>query len=128
MTRGPEVIEQSLELAARGYNASQIARELGVPRRTVADWIAGRVPRGRTNAASCPTCGGQHRAHADLPDVYVYLLGLYLGDGYVAPHPRGVHRLRVTLDKAYPEIIAECAAAMRAIMPRNPVGQIAAQG
>src|SRR3954452_18396193 len=45
---------------------------------------------------------------------YAYLLGLYLGDGYVATMPR-TFRLRVTLDDAYPGIVAEAAAAIRAV-------------
>jgi hypothetical protein len=40
---------------------------------------------------------------------------MYLGDGCISRHRRGVWRLRVTLDAAYPAIVAECAAAMRAV-------------
>ena len=36
---------------------------------------------------------------------YVYLLGLYLGDGYISEHRRSVYRLRIVLDVKYPEII-----------------------
>jgi hypothetical protein len=55
------------------------------------------------------------------PGAYAYLLGLYLGDGYLAAHPKGVFRLRITLDEAYPEIIAECARAIEALLPGNKV-------
>ena len=64
-----------------------------------------------------------HRFEA-LPPEYVYLLGLYLGDGHVATHPRGVHKLRVTLDARYPAIVEECADAMQRVLPRNAVGRI----
>jgi hypothetical protein len=40
---------------------------------------------------------------------------MYLGDGCISRHPRGVWRLRVTLDAAYPGIVAECASAMSAV-------------
>jgi hypothetical protein len=53
----------------------------------------------------------------------VYLLGLYLGDGYIAAHRRGVYRLRITLDVRYPGIIQECEAAMRAVLPWNRTGR-----
>jgi hypothetical protein len=51
----------------------------------------------------------------------VYLLGLYLGDGCISAHPRGVYRLRITLDLRYPGIVEECEAALRAVLPLNHV-------
>jgi hypothetical protein len=47
--------------------------------------------------------------------------GMYLGDGCLSRHPRGVWRLRVTLDSAYPVIVAECASAMRNVSPGRRV-------
>jgi hypothetical protein len=47
---------------------------------------------------------------------------MYLGDGSIATHPRGVFRLRVSLDRAYPRIIGECMAAMAIVMPASKVG------
>ena len=46
---------------------------------------------------------------------YAYLLGMYLGDGYISAGRRGVWRLRVSCDSKYPEIIRSCCAAMEAI-------------
>ena len=43
---------------------------------------------------------------------YVYLLGTYLGDGCLSAHPRGVYKLRVYLDLAYPGIIREVVGAI----------------
>jgi hypothetical protein len=54
----------------------------------------------------------------------VYLLGLYLGDGSISTHRRGVHKLRVSLDKRYPKIVDECAAAMTAVMPRSQTKRV----
>jgi hypothetical protein len=51
--------------------------------------------------------------------LYAYLLGLYLGDGCLSGHARGVWKLRITLDAIYPGIITECAEAVRAITPRH---------
>jgi hypothetical protein len=48
-------------------------------------------------------------------------LGLYLGDGTVSDHPRGVCRLRVSLDRAYPAIVAECCAVITIEVPNNVV-------
>jgi hypothetical protein len=45
---------------------------------------------------------------------YVYLLGLYLGDGSLARFPR-TYRLEIFLDPKYPNLIEECARAMRTV-------------
>jgi hypothetical protein len=42
-------------------------------------------------------------------------LGLYLGDGYIASHPRGVYRLRICCANVYPELIERCEQAMGTI-------------
>ncbi len=55
---------------------------------------------------------------------YSYLLGLYLGDGYISLHPRGVFRLRISLDRAYPAIVGECVAAMSIVVPASKVGLV----
>lgn len=48
---------------------------------------------------------------------YAYLLGMYLGDGCISRHARGVFRLRVISDIKYSGIIDECSRAMEAVMP-----------
>jgi hypothetical protein len=89
-----------LELVRAGWDDCEIARETGIPRRTIRDWRTGRTPdfdRRRTrpspNARSCAVCRGDPLS---LPQsASTYLLGLYLGDGCIATHPRGVFRLRI---------------------------------
>jgi hypothetical protein len=54
----------------------------------------------------------------------VYLFGLYLGDGCISAHPRGVYRLRITLDERYPGIVDACAAAIRKLLPSNSIGRV----
>jgi hypothetical protein len=59
----------------------------------------------------------------DLPPApYAYLLGLYLGDGWLAAMPRGVYSLRLSLDQRYPEIIASASRAIAAVNPGRAVG------
>jgi hypothetical protein len=60
----------------------------------------------------------------ELPRAYVYLLGLYLGDGTISKHRRRVYRLRVFLDKKYPAIVSECARAMADVMLANRVDRL----
>ena len=43
---------------------------------------------------------------------YAYLLGVYLGDGWLSSHRGSQHRLRVALDAQYPLITFEVAQAM----------------
>jgi hypothetical protein len=116
-----ETIEEVLALARQGLGARRISAQTGVPVRTVTDWLRGRTPRAVSDDG-CLVCGGR-RHRIDEPKAYVYLLGLYLGDGYVASHARGVQKLRITLDVRYTGIIDECAAAMKRIVPRNRVHQ-----
>jgi Homeodomain-like domain len=124
MTRPIETVKQSLELAAAGLSTSEVARRVGVPRSTVRDWLAGRVPTGYGRGKhGCGTCGGVHDLDA-LPASYVYLLGMYLGDGCLSEHPRGVFKLRISLDARYPGIAVECERAMRAVMPKNRIGRV----
>jgi hypothetical protein len=111
-------IKAALDLAQAGANATEIARELAVPRRTVCDWLRGSVPHRSACDAGCTVT---HDFGA-LPAAYVYLLGLYLGDGSIATHPRGVYRLRFSLDTRYPGIIDECARAISEVAPANRVG------
>lgn len=53
-----------------------------------------------------------------MPSVpYAYLLGMYLGDGTISRHPRGVYKIRIVCDSQYPRIVDECRQAIDALMP-----------
>ncbi len=72
---------------------------------------------------TCPRCPNSTEF---LPGItafaYVYLLGLYLGDGTISSHRRSVYHLRIFLDRAYPRIVQECEAAMSIVLPASKVG------
>lgn len=103
-------------LIAAGLNDCAIARQTGVPRRTVCDW--------RRRPSACPrstrgplSCDGHD--FSSLPaKQYSYLLGLYLGDGCISQHARAYH-LRITLDTRYPGILECCREAIDTLMPRQ---------
>lgn len=123
----PERVAEVLHLHRAGLNVSQVSRRTGVSRATVRDWIEGRVPRGRLRTLgrrSCPRCGHDEHVPDALPASYVYLLGVYLGDGCISTHHRGVHRLRIVLDLKYPSIIEEVAAAIQSVVPHNKVSRL----
>lgn len=102
-------------LAAGDINASQIADITGIPRSTVRGWLS--RPEPEPMQAWHPIFDP-----ASLPQrEYGYLLGFYLGDGWISRGRRDVYRLRIKTDARYPAIVAECAAAMQAVMPGNRV-------
>jgi hypothetical protein len=55
---------------------------------------------------------------------YTYLLGLYLGDGYLVTFPRGVYKLRITCANRYRGLIRQCELAMGQVLP-NKVNRVA---
>jgi hypothetical protein len=99
-----ETFAAALELRTIGMDASWIARELVVPRRTVDHWLR----RGRPGRVPNPP-----RPLAEEP--FAYLLGLYLGDGHIARGGHGQHVLSIACDSAYPGII-EAASTARALV------------
>lgn len=128
-----EVVAEALRLRdEEGLGARRAAKKLDLSVATVRDWHAGKLPRhsrpispgDASGAAICPRCGqGEHAVDRFGPG-YVHLLGLYLGDGSISTHPRGVFRLRVFLDKKYPQIIDECAESMRGVVPGNRIHRL----
>jgi hypothetical protein len=119
--RSVEEIERCEVLFAEGLSTAEVARRTGIPRTTVRTWRAAPRPTQRTGPR-CARCGHPtHAAQAHGTAQYAYLLGLYLGDGTLARHARGVYRLDVTLDERYPGIVAEAAAAIAQVLPGNRV-------
>lgn len=114
--RSIEDRDQVAALVAAGLNDCEIARRTGIPRPTVRDWRRQPNPRGSPRHANDPSIG-------DLPKApYAYLLGIYLGDGYLAPTVRGSRQLRIYLDNVYPAIILECARTLEALFPGRRAG------
>lgn len=115
-----------------GLGARRVARRLGLSVSTVKDWHAGKLPQhsratlrnGDPIPPACPVCGQDEHRFDQLPPAYVYLLGLYLGDGTISTHQRGVYRLRIFLDMKYPGIVEESEAAMGDVMPGNRVERL----
>src|SRR4051812_27189325 len=79
---------------------------------------AGNGPRLARGADTSQPPGGTElsdlrRGRAPLSRVWpiptYHLVGLYLGDGCISAHPRGVFRLRVVLDAAYPSTVDQAA-------------------
>jgi hypothetical protein len=80
--------------------------------------------RARRPDELCQRCGGEPHDYRNLSEPYVYLLGLYLGDGCISTHPRGVFRLRIVLDIRYPALVDACEAAIVHVAPKNKVHRL----
>jgi hypothetical protein len=92
----------------------------------VSEWIYRHVPQAwSSRELQCKVCGGDSHRFEELPLSYSYLLGLYLGDGSIAWHPRGVYKLRLSLDPAYPRILDEAELALRQVVPASKVNRYA---
>jgi hypothetical protein len=107
-------------LAAQGLNDCAIARQTGIPRRTVRDLRCVTTIRARLPLESS-ACGIDHDFSALPAPAYSYLLGIYLGDGCISRGGR-VWRLRITLDSRYPGIIDRTRKAIEALMPGQRPG------
>jgi hypothetical protein len=121
--RTADEVDRVLALLGVGLTATEVACATGIPRSTVRDWGCGRGRR-LSRRSECPKHDFASLAGHD----YAYLLGMYLGDGCISGHRRGVWRLRVTLDAAYPNIIAECASAMSAVSSGRRVNVLRKRG
>ena len=123
--RSQEEVATVLDLVRTGLNDCEISRRTGIPRGTIRDWRRGRRPNFERTRATCAVCVGNPLA---LPQAaYTYLLGLYLGDGYLVAFPRAVYKLRITCADRYPDLIRQCEFAMTQILP-NKVNRAARQG
>jgi hypothetical protein len=127
VTRERAEVDWVLALAATGVNSCEISRRTGIPRSTIVAWRLGRVPGGPgrrpdRGTAACLRCSG-YREHPFpvLTDyAYAYLLGMYLGDGCLLRAARkGVYRLNISLDAAYPIICEEAQAAATIVVPAS---------
>lgn len=115
--RSQTEFDRAMNLVRSGLNDCQVARRTGIPRRTIRDWRA-RGRRTSPSEVSCPFCGPAELNQSE----YLYLLGLYLGDGCLSEHHGGVFRLRITLDSRYPGIVEECCRAISRVVPSKHPG------
>jgi hypothetical protein len=109
--RSRQEVDHVLELAREGLGASAIARSTGIPRSTVRDWLAERVPRAPRAPQPRPTVP---------PAAYSHFLGLYLGDGHLV-RLRRTFMLRIFFDARYPGLIGEAVRSVRAVAPDQRV-------
>lgn len=125
---GTDVRQKALTLLRGGARNADVARKLNVPAGTISYWRhLDRAKRGECPGKPiplCPRCDGR-----DLDEAaYAYLLGLYLGDGCVNHHRRGIYYLRIACADDWPGLIDACMEAMRRVCPANKVCRVQRQG
>lgn len=106
-------------LHADGAAVAEVARQLKLPYRTVRDWchLTFQTDPGQPKSPRpCWACDTPRRT-PEKQEEYAYLLGLYLGDGYLATSMR-VPVLRIACAEAYPALIDACERAMRATLAK----------
>ncbi|MBL1084826.1 helix-turn-helix domain-containing protein [Streptomyces actinomycinicus] len=118
--------KRALALMAQGRSLNSVSRETGISRYAIRSWQTRLEPRERVSKP-CPRCR-ETPGFPEDPAVYAYLLGLYLGDGCISAHRKGVYVMRVALDNAWPGIIDTCETAMRTVRPDNRVCRVRRQG
>ena len=121
--------ERILSLWESGETKKGIARSTGISRSTVRDCIAlygslAGLEQNRERASrSTPDAllnSIQNSQNRDIQTAYAYLLGIYLGDGYIVRHGQ-IYYLRIILDNAYPGIIEHCQSSLQILLPLNRV-------
>ncbi|MFD3874972.1 transcriptional regulator [Streptomyces sp. NPDC058623] len=112
----------ALGLLTEGRSMNSVSRETGISRAAIRAWQIRLEPLPHPNQWA--PCDGRP---VD-PTAYAYLLGLYLGDGCISAHPRGGHLLRIACADAWPGLIEECRAAIRAVRPSDKAYVLQRQG
>ncbi|GLX20043.1 transcriptional regulator [Streptomyces lavendulae] len=111
----------ALALLGEGKSINSVSKETGISRAAIRAWRTRIDPLPRMNQSA--PCSGPSDAAA-----YAYLLGLYLGDGCISPHPRGGHHLRIACADTWPGLIELCRAAILAVRPTAKVYVLQRQG
>jgi hypothetical protein len=128
--------QRILRLWEAGQTQVDIERITGIPRGTVGDCIrryktlAGlEAQRERASKSTVEITLQRIHQQLEVQQAYAYLLGLYLGDGSIVLNKnQRSYRLRITLDKKYPLIIASCQQSISLILPDNKPSLVPSEG
>ncbi|MFC7306481.1 helix-turn-helix domain-containing protein [Streptomyces monticola] len=111
---------RALALVAQGRSLNSVSKETGISRAAISSWLARIEPLPRMRSAD---------PGPPVDDAaYSYLLGLYLGDGCISPHPRKGYYLRIACADAWPGLIELCREAITAVRPEVGVHLLQRQG
>jgi hypothetical protein len=113
-------------------------KKLGIPRCTVKDWYkrfdSGKYPNWQQEMVSKTIgespCGFDSLLPHQLFDraAYAFVLGNYLGDGYISCQKNGVYKLRIFQTAKYTGLIELQAKILQRILPENKVSVVIQKG
>jgi hypothetical protein len=135
--RTDEEYREILGLWEQGFAKKRIAIMTGIPRATVRDCIhrydsVRGLEKFREENPNAPATLHMlkvpiYEEDNSIRQAYTYLLGMYLGDGYINKEPR-TYKLRLFLATAYPNIITASIEAIDTLLPTNKVCVVQGQG
>lgn len=106
--RTADDVKAAARLFGTGLSDYEIGRRTGVSRSSIQRW--------RTRGAPQPACDPPLSWQVPDRRSYSYLLGIYLGDGYLANAAARSPVLEISLDPRYPGIVEECSIAIRRVV------------
>jgi hypothetical protein len=121
-------VETALRLSAIGILDREVAQVCGVSIAAIRHWRCGRRRPAHGTASQrrreCPRCHGRSMNES----AYAYLLGLYLGDGYLSHGRRDVFTLWIACCDDWPGLMAAARRATCEVMPASGVFCVHKQG
>ncbi|MFG2191059.1 transcriptional regulator [Streptomyces sp. NPDC048639] len=120
-----ETRKRVLALVHHGRSLNSVSKQTGISRSAIRGWQARIEPLSPTT--ECVRCLAHPKPPAEA-EAYVYLLGLYLGDGCISPQPRGGYALRIACADAWPGLIEACRDAIQRVHPAHRVHVVQNQG
>ena len=119
-----DVVDRALRLSDIGVTDREIAQIFCVPVAVIQRWRAGRRRAASgiagLRATACPRCYPK----AWDESAYAYLLGLYLGDGYIVRGRKDVYALAIACADSWPGLMDAAQQAMSAVMPTSRVCRV----
>jgi len=110
---------KSQELKKQGFNNFEISKLLNIPRTTISGWSRKKPNFEKKNKIDPKSYILENK----LEKTYSYILGLYLGDGYINKMPR-THRLRIFNDTKYKDLNIHIMNQLKLLFPKNKVNII----
>jgi hypothetical protein len=119
-------VDRALQLSSQGLIDREVAQITGVSIGAVQKWRTGlrRNPQKEQRHAKCPRCDGEPLDEG----AYSYLLGLYLGDGHITRHHRGVFVLSIFCCDAWPGLLEAAKTVLQDVLPPSKVGTVQRTG
>ncbi|MEW2705921.1 transcriptional regulator [Streptomyces koyangensis] len=110
--------KHALSLLDTGMSLNSVSKQTGIARAAIRSWTVRMEPLSHLRPTTCYRCADTPALPADQA-AYVYLLGLYLGDGCLSLARKGVYVLRIACADAWPGLIDACADAMGKALPNS---------